>query len=116
MLKLERYKRGRDLRQTALSHIKPAAAPTAGIHEGYVEDEPEVMHVAFQTEIPCDELLNNVVRGVLKGAVPGLGRPEAPGLATLGRETSVRRLLGAAFRPVGVEIKLLKLITDLQLN
>ena len=79
MLKLERYKRGRDSRQTALSHIKPVAAPTAGTHEGYVEDEPEVMHVAFQTEIPCDELLNNVVRGVLKGAVLGLGGQKLQG-------------------------------------
>jgi len=79
LVKLERNKRGRDSRQTALSHIKPVAAPTAGTHEGYVEDEPEVMHVAFQTEIPCDELLNNVVRGVLKGAVLGLGGQKLPG-------------------------------------
>ena len=76
MLKLERYKRGRDSRQTALSHIKPVAAPTAGTHEGYVEDEPEAMQVAFQAEIPGDELLNNVVSGVLKSAVLALGGPK----------------------------------------
>ena len=79
MLKLERYKREGDSRQTALSQIKPVAAPTAGTHEGYVEDEPEVKHVAFQTEIPCDELLNNVVSGVLKGAVLGLGGQKLQG-------------------------------------
>ena len=79
MLKLERYKREGDSRQTGLSHIEPVAAPTAGTHEGYVEDEPEVMHVAFQTEIPFDELLNNVVSGVLKGAVLGLGGQKLQG-------------------------------------
>ena len=44
-----------------------------------VEDEPEVIHVAFQSEISGDELLNHVVSGVLKGAVLGLGGPKLQG-------------------------------------